>query len=63
MPANPNDQTDNTQDTPPGLIFDRFLGPGRLGMQDVDLNFERGHRSSTVDWLRQRFPNTRNERA
>lgn len=38
-----------------GLLFERFLEPGRVGMPDIDLDFEAGRRHEIVAYLARRW--------
>lgn len=38
-----------------GLLFERFLEPGRAGMPDIDIDFEQERRSELVDYLVARY--------
>jgi len=37
------------------LLFERFLEPGRVGMPDIDLDFERGRRGEVLAYLSARY--------
>jgi len=38
-----------------GLIFERFLNPGRVNMPDIDLDFPDDRRQEVIDYLTQRY--------
>ena len=38
-----------------GLIFERFLNPGRAAMPDIDIDFDERHRSEIIDYVRERY--------
>jgi len=38
-----------------GLIFERFLNPGRVTMPDIDLDFPDDRRQEVIDYLTQRY--------
>lgn len=38
-----------------GLLFERFLDPGRAGMPDIDTDFEARARDRVIDYLRRRW--------
>lgn len=38
-----------------GLLFERFLDPERVGMPDVDVDFEQGRRSEVLQYLVRRY--------
>ena len=38
-----------------GLLFERFLAPDRVGMPDIDTDFENGARSKVIDYLVSRW--------
>lgn len=40
---------------PHGLLFERFLDPGRAGYPDIDTDFEALARDRVIDYLRQRW--------
>lgn len=38
-----------------GLIFERFLNPGRAAMPDIDMDFDERFRSEIIDYVRERY--------
>ncbi len=38
-----------------GLIFERFLNPGRAAMPDIDIDFDERYRSEIIDYVRERY--------
>ncbi|KLU61697.1 DNA polymerase III subunit alpha [Peptococcaceae bacterium CEB3] len=38
-----------------GLLFERFLAPGRVSMPDVDMDFESARRDEVFQYLRQKY--------
>jgi DNA polymerase-3 subunit alpha len=38
-----------------GLIFERFLNPGRAAMPDIDIDFDERFRSQIIDYVRERY--------
>ncbi len=38
-----------------GLLFERFLAPGRIDLPDIDIDFEDRRRDELVDWLVERY--------
>lgn len=38
-----------------GLIFERFLNPGRAAMPDIDMDFDERYRSKIIDYVRERY--------
>ncbi len=38
-----------------GLIFERFLNPGRLSMPDIDMDFPEDRRSEVIDYVVRRY--------
>ena len=38
-----------------GLIFERFLNPGRITMPDIDLDYPEDRRQEVIDYLTQRY--------
>ena len=42
-----------------GLIFERFLNPGRISMPDIDLDFQDDQRSRMMEYCAQKYGNDR----
>ncbi len=38
-----------------GLIFERFLNPGRAAMPDIDIDFDERYRAQIIDYVRTRY--------
>jgi error-prone DNA polymerase len=38
-----------------GLLFERFMNPERVGMPDIDIDFEYRHREQMIDYIYQRY--------
>ena len=38
-----------------GLIFERFLNPGRAAMPDIDIDFDERYRSQIIEYVRERY--------
>jgi len=38
-----------------GLMFERYLAPGRKGLPDVDMDFEATRREEAIDYVRQQY--------
>ncbi len=38
-----------------GLLFERFLNPGRKSMPDIDIDFEQGRRDEVIAYVRQKY--------
>ena len=38
-----------------GLIFERFLNPGRAAMPDIDIDFDERYRGEIIDYVRSRY--------
>lgn len=38
-----------------GLLFERFLNPERVGLPDIDTDFERGRRLEVLEYLQRRY--------
>ena len=38
-----------------GLIFERFLNPGRAAMPDIDIDFDERYRAEIIDYVRERY--------
>jgi DNA polymerase-3 subunit alpha len=42
-----------------GLLFERFLNPGRIGMPDIDLDFADDRRDEIIDYVRNKYGESR----
>jgi DNA polymerase-3 subunit alpha len=40
---------------PYGLLFERFLNPGRTSLPDIDIDFDMGRRDEVIDYVRKRY--------
>ena len=38
-----------------GLIFERFLNPGRAAMPDIDIDFDERYRAEIIEYVRERY--------
>jgi DNA polymerase-3 subunit alpha len=38
-----------------GLLFERFLNPGRISMPDIDIDFSMDRRDEVIDYVRQKY--------
>ena len=41
-----------------GLIFERFLNPGRVTMPDIDIDFADNRRAEVIDYVAQKYGKT-----
>jgi DNA polymerase-3 subunit alpha len=42
-----------------GLLFERFLNPGRKSMPDIDVDFEQNRRDEVIDYVRKKYGDDR----